>query len=105
MTPEWLAALAAFLGPATGALTGLLTARRAVRTSRASADQQALTALHAGYQALLNDRADHTRDVLAELSAVKEELIAVRQENARLLIEVGALRAQIGHTQRPETAT
>jgi len=100
MTPEWLAALAALLGPTTGALTGLLTARRAVRTSRSSADLQALTALHAGYQALLNERAHHTRDVLAELNAVKEELVAVRQENARLLIEVGALRAQLDHSQQ-----
>lgn len=105
MTPEWLTALAALLGPATGALTGLLAARRAVRTSRTSADQQALNALHTGYQALLTDRAEHTRDVLAELNAVKHELIAVRQENARLLVEVGALRAQINHSRRPETTT
>lgn len=101
MTPEWLTALAAFLGPATGILTGVLAARRAVRTARLSSDQQALTALHAGYQALLEDRATHTRDVLAELTAVKTELSAVRQENARLLLEVGALRAQLN---RPTSA-
>ncbi len=97
MTPEWLTALAAFLGPTTGILTGFLAARRAVRTARTNSDQQALAALHSGYQALLDDRATHTRDVLAELTAVKTELIAVRQENARLLLEVGALRAQLGH--------
>lgn len=95
MTPEWLTALAAFLGPATGILTGFLAARRAVRTARLSSDQQALTALHTGYQALLTDRATYTRDVLAELAAVKTELAALRQENARLLLEVGALRAQL----------
>ncbi|MER6665735.1 hypothetical protein NQK81_09165 [Amycolatopsis roodepoortensis] len=95
MTPDWLTALAATLGPATGALTGLLAARRAIRTARTSADHQALAELHAGYQALLKDRATHTRDVLAELTAVKTELSAVRQENARLLLEVGALRAQM----------
>ncbi|WET76903.1 hypothetical protein P3102_22635 [Amycolatopsis sp. QT-25] len=73
----------------------MLAARRAIRTARTSADHQALAALHTGYQALLKDRATHTRDVLAELTAVKAELSAVRQENARLLIELGALRAQL----------
>ena len=105
MTPEWLTALAAILGPATGALTGLLAGRRAVRTARTSADQQALAALHTGYQALLDDRATHTHDVLAELTAVKTELSAVRQENARLLLEVGALRAQLNRPIHPETPT
>lgn len=74
-----------------------------MRTAKASTDQQALTALHSGYQALLDDRATHTRDVLAELTAVKTELIAVRQENARLLLEVGALRAQLNRPIHPET--
>lgn len=98
MTPDWLTALAAILGPVAGVLTGLFSARRAVRTAKASTDAQALATLHSGYQALLDDRATHTRDVLAELTAVKAELIAVRQENARLLLEVGALRAQMGHS-------
>ncbi|WP_158885091.1 hypothetical protein [Amycolatopsis anabasis] len=101
MLPAWLTALGTFLGPATGALTALYTARRAVRTARTSADAQALAELHAGYQALLADRANHTRDVLAELAAVKAELSAVRQENARLLLEVGALRAQLNHPPNP----
>ena len=95
MTPEWLTATAALLGPLSGTVAGLLSARRAVRTARAVGDQQALAALHTGYQALLNDRATYTRDVLAELAAVKTELAALRQENARLLLEVGALRAQL----------
>jgi len=103
MTPEWLTALAAILGPVTGALTGSLAARRTVRNARISSEQQALTALHSGYQALLDDRATHTRDVLAELTAVKTELAALRQENARLLLEVGALRAQLNRPIRPET--
>lgn len=97
MTPEWLTALAAILGPLSGILAGLFSARRAVRTARTTGEQQALAALHTGYQALLNDRATYTRDVLAELTAVKSELAALRQENARLLLEVGALRAQLGH--------
>lgn len=102
MTPAWIAAIAAFLGPATGALTALYTARRAGRVSRASADAQALAALHAGYQALLDERATHTRDVLAELTAVKTEVAALRAENARLLLDVAALRAQL---QQPSTLT
>ncbi|MFD8494274.1 hypothetical protein [Amycolatopsis sp. NPDC059657] len=75
-----------------------------MRTAKASTDAQALAALHAGYQALLGERATHTRDVLAELTAVKTELSALRQENARLLLEVGALRAQLDHQRKEPTA-
>ncbi|MGW4057924.1 hypothetical protein ACWEGE_06575 [Amycolatopsis sp. NPDC004747] len=97
--------MAAILGPLSGALVGLLSARRAVRAARTAGDQQALAALHTGYQALVNDRATYTRDLLAELIAVKEEIAALRRENAGLLLEAGALPVQLGQSrERPLTS-
>ncbi|SDC25945.1 hypothetical protein [Actinokineospora iranica] len=104
MDPSWLTATAALLGPLTGAVTGAWTARRGVRAARTAADQQSLSALHAGYQALLAERATYTRDVLAELAAVKAELSALRAEHLTVLRELAGLRAHFApHTQPPPT--
>ncbi|MBM7771719.1 uncharacterized protein YlxW (UPF0749 family) [Actinokineospora baliensis] len=95
MDPAWLGGIAALLGPLTGAVTGAWTARRTLRTARAAGEQQSLTALHAGYQSLLDERATYTREVLAELAAVKTELHALRVEHLRVLTEIAGLRAHL----------
>lgn len=105
MDASWLTALAALLAPISGVVSGAWTARRAVRTARLAGEQQSLTALHAGYQALLDERATYTREVLAELAAVKAELTGLRAEHLRLLTEVAGLRAHLTtHPSLPGTA-
>ncbi|WP_026424668.1 hypothetical protein [Actinokineospora inagensis] len=105
MDPAWLGGLAALLGPLTGAATGAWTARRTLRATRAATEQQSLAALHAGYQSLLDERATYTRDVLAELAAVKAELTALRIEHLRVLTEIAGLRAHLTPTTTPEPAS
>ncbi|MFC5098434.1 hypothetical protein [Amycolatopsis plumensis] len=87
-----LTAIAALLGPFSGVLAGLFSARRAVRNARSAGERQALAALHTGYQNLLRERAAYTRDLLDELTSVNRDLAALRRENAELLGEIRALR-------------